>query len=74
MLGAGAAGILWGAKVQSGLERLLRPLTLNDRTGLSSFLPSSGRFRIYSVTGGLPSRSDAEMRTKSPGRTVAPVQ
>ena len=33
MLGLGAAGIVWGAKVQSSLERLLRPITLNDRTG-----------------------------------------
>jgi DMSO/TMAO reductase YedYZ molybdopterin-dependent catalytic subunit len=55
MLGLGAAGVLWGAKVQSGLDRLLRPITLNDSTGLTSFLPTSGRFRIYSVTGGLPS-------------------
>ena len=35
MLGLGAAGIVWGAKVQSGIERLLRPITLNDRTGLT---------------------------------------
>jgi DMSO/TMAO reductase YedYZ molybdopterin-dependent catalytic subunit len=62
MLGLGAAGILWGAKAQSGLEALLRPLTLNDQTGLTSFLPTSGRFRIYSVTGAMPSRSDAEYR------------
>jgi DMSO/TMAO reductase YedYZ molybdopterin-dependent catalytic subunit len=54
MLGLGAAGILWGARAQSGLDRLLRPITLNDSTGLTSFLPTSGRFRIYSVTGGLP--------------------
>lgn len=73
MLGAGAAGILWGAKAQSGLERLLRPLTLNDRTGLSSFLPSSGRFRIYSVTGGLPSRSDAEYRLTVDGLVERPA-
>jgi DMSO/TMAO reductase YedYZ molybdopterin-dependent catalytic subunit len=55
MVGLGVAGILWGAKAQSGLDRLLRPITLNDSTGLTSFLPTSGRFRIYSVTGGLPS-------------------
>lgn len=73
MLGLGAAGILWGAKAQSGLERALRPITLNDSTGLSSFLPTSGRFRIYSVTGGLPSRTDAEYRLSVDGHVARPL-
>jgi len=73
MLGVGALGILWGAKVQSGIDRALRPITLNDRTGLSSFLPSGGRFRIYSVTGGLPSRSEAEYRLTVDGHVDRPV-
>ncbi|MFZ6005720.1 MAG: molybdopterin-dependent oxidoreductase [Actinomycetota bacterium] len=73
MLGLGAAGILWGAKAQSGLERALRPITLNDSTGLSSFLPTSGRFRIYSVTGGLPSRTDAEYRLTVDGHVARPL-
>jgi DMSO/TMAO reductase YedYZ molybdopterin-dependent catalytic subunit len=73
MLGLGALGILWGAKVQSGLDRVLRPITLNDSTGLSSFLPSSGRFRIYSVTGGLPSRSVAEYRLRVDGHVDRPA-
>jgi DMSO/TMAO reductase YedYZ molybdopterin-dependent catalytic subunit len=73
MLGLGALGILWGAKAQSGLDRLLRPITLNDSTGLSSFLPTSGRFRIYSVTGGLPSRSDADYRLTVDGHIDRPV-
>ncbi len=73
MLGLGAAGILWGAKVQSGLDRLLRPITLNDQTGLTSFLPSSGRFRIYSVTGGLPSRSEADYELSVAGHVDRPA-
>lgn len=73
MLGVGALGILWGAKVQSGLDRLLRPITLNDRTGLSSFLPTSGRFRIYSVTGGLPSRTVADYRLTVDGHVDRPA-
>lgn len=73
MLGLGAAGILWGAKAQSGLERALRPITLKDSTGLSSFLPTSGRFRIYSVTGGLPSRTDAEYRLTVDGDVAQPL-
>ncbi len=60
MLGFGAAGILFGAKVQSGVERVLRPVTLNDPTGLSSLIPAGGNFRIYSVTGDLPDRKPAD--------------
>lgn len=73
MLGLGAAGILWGAQAQSALDRALRPVTLNDSTGLSSFLPTVGRFRIYSVAGGLPSRSDAEYRLTVDGHVERPV-
>ncbi len=73
MFGLGAAGILWGARAQSGLDRFLRPLTLNDQTGLTAFLPTSGRFRIYSVTGGLPSRSDAEYRLTVDGHVDRPA-
>lgn len=73
MLGMGAAGVLWGAKAQSAIDRLLRPLTLNDQTGLTSFLPSSGRFRIYSVTGSMPSRSDAEYRLAVDGHVDRPA-
>jgi DMSO/TMAO reductase YedYZ molybdopterin-dependent catalytic subunit len=62
MVAAGAAGIVWGAPVKRTLERWLRPITLNDSTGLTSFLPTSGRFRIYSVVGFLPQRSRAEYR------------
>ena len=39
-----------------GWRRLLRPITINDRTGLTALLPSTGRFRIYTVTGSLPKR------------------
>jgi DMSO/TMAO reductase YedYZ molybdopterin-dependent catalytic subunit len=73
MLGLGAAGILWGAKAQSGLDSLLRPITLNDSTGLSELLPTAGRFRIYSVTGDLPSRSDAEYRLSVAGLVDRPA-
>jgi len=73
MLGLGTAGVLWGAKAQAGMEEALRPFTVNDQTGLSSFLPSAGRFRIYTVTGTLPARSDAEYRLTVDGDVDEPV-
>jgi DMSO/TMAO reductase YedYZ molybdopterin-dependent catalytic subunit len=72
MLGLGAAGIVWGAQAQSGLERFLRPITQNDRTGLASLLPTGGRFRIYTVTGSLPERSAAEYRLTVDGHVERP--
>jgi DMSO/TMAO reductase YedYZ molybdopterin-dependent catalytic subunit len=73
MLALGGAGILWGAKAQSWMEETLRPLTIKDQTGLSSFLPSAGRFRIYTVTGTLPGRSDEEYRLTVDGDVERPV-
>jgi DMSO/TMAO reductase YedYZ molybdopterin-dependent catalytic subunit len=61
MAGLGTLGVVWGAHAQRGIDKVLRPLTLNDETGLFSLVPS-GRFRIYSVTGDLPARSDEEYR------------
>ncbi|HET6949584.1 MAG TPA: molybdopterin-dependent oxidoreductase [Acidimicrobiales bacterium] len=54
MLGLGAAGIVFGDTVQSRIESALRPVTRNDPTGLTSFVPTAGRFRIYSVTAHMP--------------------
>jgi DMSO/TMAO reductase YedYZ molybdopterin-dependent catalytic subunit len=71
MLGVGAAGIVWGSKVQDAMERLFAPVTAKDGTGLSSLLPV-GRFRIYSVTGTLPSKSNTEYRLKVGGHVDSP--
>ena len=59
LLGVGAAGVLLGARAQDVLERVVGPLISKDGTGISSLLPI-GRFRIYTVTGSLPSRSRAK--------------
>ena len=64
LVGLGAAGVLLGAQVQDWLERPVGPLIAKDGTGLASLLPI-GRFRIYTVTGDLPSRI--------PGRLPAAV-
>lgn len=73
LAGLGAAGVLWGSHAQSALEDALRPLSLNDPTGLTGLVPASGRFRIYSVTGTLPSRSDAEYRLAVEGLVRTPT-
>ena len=73
MLGLGGVGILWGAKVQDLLDRLLLPITLHDVTGLTAFLPTAGRFRIYSVTGSLPHRTEADYRLEVTGLVDRPT-
>src|SRR5947209_13995652 len=72
-IGAGIAGILVGARIQSTTARLLLPITLRDPTGLSDLLPAAGRFRIYSVTGSLPRRSDDDYRLQLGGYVDRPV-
>lgn len=72
LLGLGAAGVLWGAKVQDFLERTVSPFIAKDGTGIASLLPI-GRFRIYTVTGDLPSRSRAEYRLRIGGLVERPM-
>jgi DMSO/TMAO reductase YedYZ molybdopterin-dependent catalytic subunit len=59
LIGLGAAGVVFGAKVQDVIGGALAPIEAKDPTGLASLLPFS-RFRYYSVTGEFPSRSRAE--------------
>lgn len=73
MLGVGAAGIVFGDRAQGWLERVLRPVTQNDPTGLTSFVPTAGRFRIYTVVNPMPSRSDAEYRLTVDGLVDQPL-
>jgi DMSO/TMAO reductase YedYZ molybdopterin-dependent catalytic subunit len=62
-----------GARIQSTTARWLLPVTLRDPTGLSDLIPAAGRFRIYSVTGSLPHRSDDEYRLQVDGAVTRPV-
>jgi DMSO/TMAO reductase YedYZ molybdopterin-dependent catalytic subunit len=71
VLGVGAVGVLWGAKAQDWLEKTVAPIVSKDGTGLSGFLPI-GRFRIYTVTGDLPSKSKAAYRLKVGGLVDTP--
>lgn len=73
MLGLGAAGVLVGDRLQARIESALRPVTQNDPTGLSSFVPTAGRFRIYSVTAHMPERSREEYRLTVDGMVERPL-
>jgi DMSO/TMAO reductase YedYZ molybdopterin-dependent catalytic subunit len=74
MLGLGAAGIVFGDKVQARIESALRPVTQNDPTGLSTFVPTAGRFRIYSVTPQMPERSREDYRLTVDGMVQQPLE
>ncbi len=71
LVGLGAAGIVWGAKLDDFLERTVGQLVSKDGTGIASLLPF-GRFRIYTVTGDLPSRSKAAWNLRVHGLVNRP--
>ena len=72
MMGTGLAGILFGSKAADVLERVVAPIASRDGTGFLSLFPV-GRFRIYTVTGRLHSRSDADYRLSVSGLVDSPV-
>jgi DMSO/TMAO reductase YedYZ molybdopterin-dependent catalytic subunit len=61
LVGLGAAGILWGARADRWLASATQGVRDGDPTGLLGLLPVGG-WRIYTVTGGYPTRSKAEYR------------
>lgn len=73
MLGLGAAGLVWGAQASRGLEHLLAPIQAKDGTGLLSGLLPVGRFRLYTVTDGFPSRSTRRYRLRVQGQVANPT-
>jgi DMSO/TMAO reductase YedYZ molybdopterin-dependent catalytic subunit len=73
MLGLGGAGVLFGAKVQDAISRWMAPITAGDPTGLTSLIPAAGGFRIYSVVGFLPRKSDLEYRLRITGLVDKPM-
>jgi len=73
VLGLGAAGVLVGKRVGNWVSGALAPLEAADRTGFVELLPGVSRFRIYSVTGSLPSRSVADYRLRVRGLVDQPL-
>ncbi len=73
LLGLGAAGVLVGARAQDLLERTVGTLVAKDGSGLAGLLPI-GRFRLYTVTGGFPSRSQDDYRLRVGGLVDTPFE
>src|SRR4051812_4435571 len=73
MIGLGAAGIVWGAGASDAVSRWLRPITTRDGTGLSSLIPTGGRFRFYSVVGSSPRRDASNYRLSVGGLVDRPL-
>ena len=71
LIGLGAAGVVFGAKVQNRLGPLLAPIEAKDPTGILSLLPFD-RFRFYTVTGGFPKRSRDAYRLQVTGLVERP--
>jgi len=72
LLAAGAIGVVAGSRIQNWLEDVVAPVVSKDGTGLSSLLPI-GRFRIYTVTGGLPSIDTSKYKLKVGGLVDTPT-
>ena len=73
MMGAGAAGVLWGAKASDAISRFLAPITEKDGTGLTSIIPTGGRFRFYSIVNYNPHKSQDEYRLDVGGHVAKPL-
>lgn len=72
MLGAGAAGVLFGSKAADLLEKVVAPLSLRDGSGLLALFPV-GRFRYYSVTGPVTARPAPDYRLGVKGMVGTPL-
>lgn len=59
LIGAGAAGVLFGANVQNFLAG---HVPKSDPTGLTDLLPIGDHFRYYTVTSGFPKRAPQDYR------------
>ncbi len=73
MVGLGAAGVVAGSRVQSGMDALLRPVT-GTSGALAGLLPAADGFRLYTVTSGYPWRSPADYRLTVGGLVERPLE
>ncbi len=69
LVGAGALGVVFGAKVQDALASLVPK---SDPTGLSTLLPIGDHFRFYTITSGFPKRAPQDYRLTVSGLVDKP--
>lgn len=62
MLGLGAAGVVFGSRIQNGLDSVLSTVGSKDPTGVTGLLPGGGGFRFYNVAGSVPRRRESDYR------------
>jgi DMSO/TMAO reductase YedYZ molybdopterin-dependent catalytic subunit len=68
LIGAGALGIVFGAKASDFLANV----TKNDPTGLSAVIPIGDHFRFYTVTSGFPKRAPQDYKLTVDGLVDEP--
>jgi DMSO/TMAO reductase YedYZ molybdopterin-dependent catalytic subunit len=69
----GAAGVVGGNWLQNRLADILGPLEYRDPTGLIAALPLGQTFRLYSVTGSVPTRTATTYRLAVSGLVERPT-
>jgi DMSO/TMAO reductase YedYZ molybdopterin-dependent catalytic subunit len=69
LIGAGALGVVFGAKASDLLARLAPK---HDPTGLTTLLPIGDHFRFYTVTSGFPQRATNDYRLSVNGLVDKP--
>jgi DMSO/TMAO reductase YedYZ molybdopterin-dependent catalytic subunit len=70
LIGAGALGVLFGAKVQDFLAGVVPK---HDPTGLTTLLPLGDHFRYYTVTSGFPKRAPQDYQLTVGGLVERPL-
>lgn len=73
VVGAGAAGVAFGSRIENAVDDALAEITPKDPTGLSQLLPGAGGFQIYNVASSLPHRSAESYRLTVDGLVDHPV-
>jgi DMSO/TMAO reductase YedYZ molybdopterin-dependent catalytic subunit len=69
LVGAGALGVVFGAKLDGAIAKALPK---NDPTGLTDLLPLGDHFRFYTVTSGFPKRAPSDYRLTVDGLVDKP--
>jgi DMSO/TMAO reductase YedYZ molybdopterin-dependent catalytic subunit len=73
MLGLGAIGVVFGRRIQTGVNAVVSPLQRADPTGLTGLIPDGNSWRYYTVTNGFPSETPQAYQLVVDGRVDHPM-